>query len=119
MDQRRHTAVNDEVRTDGGHGYPPWSEEETPLQWLFGTQARAELVLHAVQRADNSDISYLNKSELADRTDLSRAAVHEHIDDLVAVGIYETRGGEGTFRRYRPNASSSVVTGLHEIGEKM
>ena len=119
MEQCRDTAVNDEAQTDGGRGYPPWSEEETPLRWLFGTQARAVLVSHAVERAGDTDISYRNKSEMADRTGLSRAAVHEHIDDLVAVGIYETRGGDGTFLRYRPNASSSVVTGLHEISAKM
>ena len=119
MEQCRDTAMNNEVQTDGGRGHPPWSDEETPLQWLFGSQARAELVLYAVQRAGDTDISFVNKSELADRTDLSRATVHEHIDDLVAVGIYETRGGDGTFLKYRPNTSSSVVKGLSEVNEKM
>ena len=119
MEQCRDTVVNDEAQTDGGRGYPPWSDEETPLQWLFGSQARAELALHAVQRAGDTDISYRNKTELADCTGLSRAAVHNHVDDLVAVGIYETRGGDGTFLKFRPNTSSSVVKGLSEVDEKM
>jgi predicted transcriptional regulator len=119
MGQRRNTEANDVIQDGGDEVRPPWSDDETPIHWLFATRSRAELVLYAVENADNTDIPYFNKSELADEVGISRDVVHKYIEDLVAVGIYETRGGHGTFVKYRPNTSSSVVAGLYEAGETM
>jgi hypothetical protein len=113
-DERKHEADGEVEAEDS-----PWSDDETPLRWLFDRKSRAELVSYAVERAGDTDIPYLNKSELAEQTGVSRSVVHKYIDDLVALDIYETRGGDGTFVKYRPNAESTVVSRLCSVEKEM
>lgn len=75
--------------------------------------------MYAVKITDETDISYLSKVELSEQVGVSRNVIHQYIDDLVKIGIYETRRGNGLFVRYRPDTESPIVRTLQSANEKM
>lgn len=85
-----------------------WGEDTTPIAWLFRKEGRGKLVSFAVRALRGSeDEYYMNQSDLARESDVSRHSVHRHIDDLVALNIYEVKPGK--IERYRPNADSRIL----------
>jgi hypothetical protein len=95
-----------------------WSHEEAPLRWLFIKDGRGKLVIHAMSEVEDDPV-FENKSALAKSADISRHSVHRHIDELVSLGLYEERGGEGTYDRYRPNEQSLVLQTLIKANEQI
>lgn len=83
--------------------------DDLPLVELFGDTARARLLsVLATKRSREFTIT-----ELAEETDLTRASVYDHIDDLVDLSVVETvDAGKRTRYRY---ADSDVAQKCYEL----
>jgi hypothetical protein len=94
-----------------------WDNDEEPIEWLFASEGRLALATYAMAAVDAGDPIYLNKSETSDKAGVSRHSAHRHIDDLVTLGIFETRG-QG-YNRYRPNADSRILKAMATVNEEI
>lgn len=110
------TRLADPPENDAAGG--AWQHDELPIEFVLGTPSRFELTVHAV-RAVSTDapLREHNKSELSDAAGVSRNAVHEHIDVLAELGVYNKLGG--AISRYRPNENSVILKALIGVNEQI
>lgn len=101
---------------DGNAG--GWNRDELPIEFVLSTPSRFELTMHAVRSVSaDTPLREHNKSELAEAADVSRHAVHEHIDVLATLGIYDQLGG--AISRYRANPDSVILGALVTLNDKI
>ena len=110
---------DDDAAFEGQLDSDGWRYNDEPLQWLFGTEGRGKLVMHAIQAVADGDPIFENKSALAKSADVSRHSVHRHIEELEDLNIYERKGGDGTHIRHRPNENSRVVAALFQANHEV
>lgn len=94
-----------------------WDADTEPVQWLFEAEGRLALATYAMATVEAGDPIYLNKSETARKAGVSRHSAHRHIDDLVTLGIFETRGE--AYNRYRPNGDSRILKAMATCNEEI
>ena len=94
-----------------------WREEYPyPAVWLLRQKGRASLVDHALEEITTSgNPSAYPKAQIAERADVSRQTVHDYIEDLVSVGIFDTEGNRRV--RYRADPDSEVLDRLQDLNE--
>lgn len=85
-----------------------YEESRSPITTLFEYPARQVLVEWAVDAYFHEDEQYYNKSQLHEKTGLSRQTIHEHIDVLADFGVLEKDNGG-----FRPNYDTGFC---HTIG---
>lgn len=111
--------TDDDENTDGRTESPDteltWHKDDSPIEHLFGQASLASLLNFAMRSVEEEEVRGYNKSELASAAGVSRHAVHDHIDDLVALGIYNEVGAN--IKRYRPNANSTVIESMANLDE--
>jgi predicted regulator of amino acid metabolism with ACT domain len=99
--QDRDTLSMDELR------------DEYPSGWRVLTQNDSVgLVLDALM--DALPGSEFTKTELAERSGVSRQSVYSHLDLLIALEVLEPVDGSSP-QRYRVNSDSDLLTLLHRV----
>jgi len=95
-----------------------WQHDELPIEFVLSPPSRFELAVHAVRTVTNdTPLREHNKSELSDAAGVSRHAVHEHIDALAELGVYDELGG--AISRYRANPNSIILNALVTVNEQI
>lgn len=81
----------------------------SPLHYLFESDARQILADYFITLGTqwDEDDDPLMKQEIIDQTGLTRKAVIEHIDALIALGIVGVTDGDG-WDRYYPNVENDA-----------
>lgn len=81
-----------------------YDQSRSPVAAIFDGTSRQVLVEWACDAYANEDETFYNKSELSEKTGLSRQTIYDNVDTLVDFGILETEGEAR--KRYRPNTET-------------
>jgi len=85
--------------------------EGTPLTWVFGNHPKTKLIAALLSEIDRD----INPSDMADLAGVSRSAVYDHLDDLIACGLVEETRTVGPSQMYQLNTDSPIAQAFIDL----